>query len=397
MRDSRADGPSPVVAALSKKLLDRVDEIAASLAQQTMKEVPAYRAAVPMEDLRETTTANLAALLGRMCGAASSDIDAPVITGKRRAVQGVPLHEVLHSFRIGGLYIWRELVDAAEGNQETVVELGAAASEMWAIVDEFSQVIGDAYRETIAEQSRADASVRRALLEALLDGRLGDGSALWECAETLGLPPHGSFVVVAAETAQAGREALPGVEAKLRRRDVRFAWLTRFGHQLGVVTLTPRFGIDALCAELLELSTGRIGVSDTFDTLQHTTDALRHAKLACAAATPRTRDLVRYEQAPLAVFVANAPEAALTLARTVLGPVLDLPSESRDPLLDALRAWFAAGGSAADAAETLFCHPNTIRYRLRRITALTGRQLSDPGMLAELHVALEAVRITEVD
>lgn len=396
MRDPRADDPSPVVAALSKKLLDRVDEIAASLAQQTMMQVPAYRAAVPMEDLRETTTANLAALLGRMSGAASSDIQAPVITGKRRAGQGVPLHEVLHSFRVGGLYIWRELVDAAEGNQETVVELGAAASEMWAIVDEFSQVIGDAYRETVAEQSRADASVRRALLEALLDGRLGDGSGLWECAETLGLPRHGSFVVV-AETAQAGREALPGVEAKLHRRDVRFAWLTRFGHQLGVVTLTPRFGIDTLCAELLELSTGRIGVSDTFDTLQHTTDGLRHAKLACAAATPRTRELVRYEQAPLAVFVANAPEAALTLARTVLGPVLDLPPESRGPLFDALRAWFAAGGSAPDAAQALFCHPNTIRYRLRRITALTGWQLSDPRMLAELHVALEAVRITEVD
>lgn len=303
---------------------------------------------------------------------------------------------MLHSFRLGGLHIWRELVQAAAGDRETVVELGAAAGEMWAIVDQYSQVIGDSYREAVAEQSRADAAGRRAMLQALLDGRLGDGSGVWECAETLSLPRLGRIVVVAAETTQPGREALPGVEEKLHRRGVRLAWLTRFDHQIGVVALTPRFGIDALCAELNELSTGRIGISEAFETLQHTTDALRQAKLACAAATPGSRELVRYEQAPLAVFVANAPEAAVALARAVLGPVLELPPESRDPLVDTLHTWFLAGGSAPEAARMLFCHENTVRYRLRRVAELTGRTLSDPRTLAELHMGLEALRITEV-
>lgn len=77
------EGASPVIAALSKQLLDRVDEIAASLAVQTMAQVVAYREAVPMDDLRETTTANLVALLNRMSGVAPDDFGAPAMTPRR--------------------------------------------------------------------------------------------------------------------------------------------------------------------------------------------------------------------------------------------------------------------------------------------------------------------------
>jgi DNA-binding PucR family transcriptional regulator len=38
------------------------------------------------------------------------------------------------------------------------------------------------------------------------------------------------------------------------------------------------------------------------------------------------------------------------------------------------------------------CHPNTVRHRLRRVEMLTGRSLSDPLAIAELCLALEAVR-----
>jgi DNA-binding PucR family transcriptional regulator len=46
-------------------------------------------------------------------------------------------------------------------------------------------------------------------------------------------------------------------------------------------------------------------------------------------------------------------------------------------------------GSHAAAAAELFCHPNTVRYRLRRIEESTGRDLSAPRELAELCLAFE--------
>jgi len=41
------------------------------------------------------------------------------------------------------------------------------------------------------------------------------------------------------------------------------------------------------------------------------------------------------------------------------------------------------------AAAALFCHPNTVRHRLRRIEEHTGRSISAPLDLAELCLAFE--------
>ena len=42
-----------------------------------------------------------------------------------------------------------------------------------------------------------------------------------------------------------------------------------------------------------------------------------------------------------------------------------------------------------EAATRMVCHPNTVRYRLRRIEERTGRSLRAPRDLAELSLAFE--------
>jgi len=64
----------------------------------------------------------------------------------------------------------------------------------------------------------------------------------------------------------------------------------------------------------------------------------------------------------------------------------------REVLLDTLEAWRDCGGSTERAAKQLFVHPNTVRQRLRRIAELTGCTLSAPRDVAQLCLALEAVR-----
>jgi DNA-binding PucR family transcriptional regulator len=80
--------------------------------------------------------------------------------------------------------------------------------------------------------------------------------------------------------------------------------------------------------------------------------------------------------------------------RTVLGPVLELPAQDRSSLLGTLAAWSDAGGSAVEAGKRIYCHPNTVRYRLRRLQEHTGRSLEDPRAVAELLTALDALRLT---
>jgi DNA-binding PucR family transcriptional regulator len=90
------------------------------------------------------------------------------------------------------------------------------------------------------------------------------------------------------------------------------------------------------------------------------------------------------------VLLAAAPQAALEASRAVLGGIGSLPEEDRQLLLATFDAWVEAKGSANDAAAVLFCHPNTVRYRLRRIEAETGRDLSAPADIAELVAAARA-------
>jgi DNA-binding PucR family transcriptional regulator len=137
-------------------------------------------------------------------------------------------------------------------------------------------------------------------------------------------------------------------------------------------------------------------VSEAYSNLEATAAALRQARLACAAGTPHTRSLVRFDEQPVATLLISAPDAAQAVARRILGPLLDLPDDDRAVIVDTVRAWLAEGGSTSTAASRLHLHRNTVRYRLRRLEDLTGRSLAHPLDLAELHVALECARMLDL-
>jgi hypothetical protein len=61
--------------------------------------------------------------------------------------------------------------------------------------------------------------------------------------------------------------------------------------------------------------------------------------------------------------------------------------------LSTVGAWFDASGSTAGTAKRLFCHANTVRYRLRRVEKLTGRSLEDPRDVADIRAAIVALRL----
>jgi DNA-binding PucR family transcriptional regulator len=198
---------------------------------------------------------------------------------------------------------------------------------------------------------------------------------------------------VAAECPVPGQEALPEIEERLRRHDVASAWRLDAELQEGLVSLRPRFDVERLCAELEPMASGRIGVSEPYPSLDQAPLALRQAQLAGAAATPGTTKLVRFDDEPIAVLLVSAPDASLSVARRILGRVLDLPDGDRILLIDTMRIWLAEAGSTSAAASRLHVHRNTVRYRLRRLEELTGRRLTDPLDVSELHVALECARM----
>jgi hypothetical protein len=232
---------------------------------------------------------------------------------------------------------------------------------------------------------------------ALLDGDFTAADELVESARVLHLPPNGEFVVVSAECPAAGAEGLPDIERVLRRHNATSVWRLDREHQDGLVELRPGFGEGHLHEALTEVARGRVGISSVFRVLTDSPEARRQARLACAAAAPSSRHVIRFDQHPLAVLLAGAPDQAAALAGAVLGPVLQLSREDRGMLLETAHTWLAAEGSTSAAAAQLHLHRNTVRYRLRRLEELTGRDLAKPVDAAEVYVALECVRVLGLD
>ena len=144
---------------------------------------------------------------------------------------------------------------------------------------------------------------------------------------------------------------------------------------------------------LTSLTVGRVGISETFEAIVDTPQAVTQAQLARDTATPGENVVMRFGDARVAALVAATPDLAMGLAQQVLAGVLQQGEDERLLLLTTLRAWYTAQGSAAEAARLLHCHANTVRYRLAKVTRLTGRDLHVPSDVVHLYLALEATRL----
>ena len=76
-----------------------------------------------------------------------------------------------------------------------------------------------------------------------------------------------------------------------------------------------------------------------------------------------------------------------------LGPVVGYDAEHKSGLVDTLRAWVAADYSVTDAAARLFVHPNTLKYRLKRIRALLGGDPSRGDLRLQVELALKLLDV----
>jgi DNA-binding PucR family transcriptional regulator len=68
---------------------------------------------------------------------------------------------------------------------------------------------------------------------------------------------------------------------------------------------------------------------------------------------------------------------------------------ARAALVETLAAWLDCGSSIEGAGRALFVHPNTVRYRLRRVTELTGLSPTDARDAFALRISLVLGRFSE--
>lgn len=388
MTGNHHDTTARITAALRAGLPGLTERVVARI----RAEIPFYaeQDVVAAEDLRASVSANIGYILDSLAGTATANLSAPNATGRTRAAQGAPLAEMLTAYRVGVAELWLALVAAARSLPDVpdrdVTDL---AGTVFAVQNTYSDAALAAYRDESREMLRARERERSALVEVILTGGTVKGT-LWEVASTLRLPLDGAFLVIAAET-EPGHDPMPRAESALAVLDVRSVWRLDAELSLGVLSLPDRSRNGAALGVLGRHATRRVGASPVFAELHQAGWALELARLALGS-NPQASGVAQFRDSPIDLLVAAAPQAALEAARTVLGPLLELPEDELEPLLGTFEAWLRANGSATAAGAELYVHPNTVRYRLRRIEAGTSRSLASPGQVAELVTAVRAWR-----
>jgi hypothetical protein len=375
----------------------QLDDLVAKVVAAIRAEVPFYKNTQVVADdvLVPATANNLQFVFQALEEGTEFDTSPAVATGGTRAAAGVPLAVVMHAFRVASHVLWDVMIELAGAHPGISGQaLIMATSRFWRAQDLYTDTMAGAYRQQATQQVIDDEAERSALTEALLDGRpLGD-YGLWDIAQLLRIPARGPYLVMAASTPAVGKQALPGITAMLRSADIFSAWRLLPDLQTGIAHIPSTTARNNLLELLSRVATTRVGVSPLFDDLADTAQALRYARIALSAWAKSGGAVTVFDDSVLGVAAVSAPEVSGKLARIVLGAFNDLSGDEREMLIDTFNAWLDNSGSVPKAAAQLFCHPNTVRYRLRRIEERTGRMLADPRQLAELCLAFEIYQRT---
>ena len=91
--------------------------------------------------------------------------------------------------------------------------------------------------------------------------------------------------------------------------------------------------------------------------------------------------------------MAGDPAARTLLVEEIYRPL----QEAGSALLETLSVYLEQASSLEGAARMLFVHPNTVRYRLRRVTDVTGWSPSDVRSAFTLRIALMLGRLADED
>jgi PucR C-terminal helix-turn-helix domain/GGDEF-like domain len=383
------------VAAVAAAVYRRTDEVSILLARAITREVRLFgpTAAVPFDIVAAGCAANTRAIFGAIAAGDDFDVTAATLLGVEQARYGMPLSSVMEAYRVGFRRVWETV--AAEATSRLCMNgdaLRTLTAKLLTAQDLFTNAMAAGYRQEQTRRVVGDETQRSVLIDALMHGRLFERCSVWEAADYLRLPSTGPFVVIAADIARSGMDALPDIEAKLRSLDVSSAWRTLPDAQVGIVHVNNDRHLAAVLALVSRVAIARVGVSARFDDLRDTPRGLRQARVTLRGRAEPGSPVSVFDGSILATAAVSAPDVMVELASPVMECFADLSEGEREILFETFRAWRDHDGSMRTAGEMLFCHPNTVRYRMHRIEQRTGRSLTRPRDVAELCLAFEVHR-----
>jgi hypothetical protein len=285
-------------------------------------------------------------------------------TAPRELARAVSLQHAVEMVRV--------MIDVVEHQVDTLAAPGAEAELREAVLvyaREIAFSAAQVYARTAEARGAWDARLEALVVDSLVRGEAAETASLNSWASALNW--SSSPVAVIAGSID-GDEAEPVIEEL--RATARRARLDLLAGVQGGRLIVVLGGTDDPMAAA-ERFAGRFGPGPVV--VGPPVRDLRSASVSARAALAGLRAAPAWPDAPRPASADELlPERALdgdagaveALVETVYEPLL----AGGTALLDTLTTYLEQGSSLEGTARMLFVHPNTVRYRLRRVTELTG-------------------------
>jgi PucR C-terminal helix-turn-helix domain len=379
---------------LSPALADVLRPVLPTAVHETVaaisREVPAYRGALD-SDIGPTVRRGVEIALERMLmlfGTSDPALDARSARfyrsiGAGENDLGRSLEALLAAYRTGARVNWELMAAAATDSGIGTDDLVALAESIFVYIDELSAISADGHASAQAVRSSYRNIVRAQLAEALIDGlAVADPARVSELAEAAQWPlPHRMAVALVTQQREGDGPALPTApsDALVVERDSE------------VIAIIP----DPSGPGRRRRLTAALDDAEVF---VGTIRVPAQAPLSLAHAL-RIRHLVRtgvVSSGPVVAAADHLPELVVTadeplwqeLSERALRPLADLTPARRTVMQQTLASWLRNQGDRAAVARDLVVHPQTVSYRLARLTELFAGRLSDPRTRLSLQLAL---------
>lgn len=290
----------------------------------------------------------------------------------------------------------RTTIEVVEEHSAELAEPGDEAQLREAVLV-FAREVAFAAAEVYAQAAEVrgawDARLEALLADALIRGDVGDDDLSRAAALGWSRAPH----VFAIAGAPPDVTAATVVDAL--RRVARHAGLDIVsgvhGHELVCIlggTLTkPHEPVNAVGPLVTQFGDGPVVVGPVVETLAAATRSVAAARAGLRAA-PGWPDAPRPVSAD-ALLPERALDGDVDARRQLVEQVYRPLADAGGGLIETAAAVLEQSASLEAAARALFVHANTVRYRLRRITEVSGLVPSDPREAFTLRVALTVGRL----
>jgi hypothetical protein len=290
------------------------------------------------------------------------------------------LDALLAAYRLGARVSWRRIAEIAIDARVDRRTLALLAEAVFAYIDELTALSAEGYAEEQWVAAGETQRRRRRVAELLLEPDPDEDSVRDAAADAGWMAPAEIAALVWADGGRRVRARLP--ETALVVEDE----ITGGG-----TALVPDPDAPALRARLERAAAG------TLATLGPTVPLLAAAISAARATSLLTlivegsvegSGLVSCDEHLVSLATHGDPAVLRDLAESRLAPLESETPASRERLTATLRAWLDHQGEVSRVAAELHVHPQTVRYRLRRLRELFGKALESPSGRFELALAL---------